>query len=187
MHRTVLIRQVTPAFLLLLALVAAAIVVDAVLHVMGLGWVGLWLGPVGTGMLALSFLYSLRKRRKIAFGRPGKLLELHQALGWFGSLALLVHGGGHFNALLPWLALVAMVVVAASGMIGAVLLKRALEILRDNARAAGEPGSDPSRAVLDAVTVDIMRKWRSVHMPLNAVFLVLALIHITVAVLFRPW
>lgn len=187
MHRTVLIRQVTPAVLLLLALVAGAIVVDAVLHVVGLGWVGLWLGPVGTGMLAVSFVYSLRKRKKIAFGQPKQLLELHQALGWFGSLALIVHGGGHFNALLPWLALVAMVVVAASGMMGAVLLKRALVIMRDNATAAGEPGADASRAVLDAVTVDIMKKWRAVHMPLNAVFLILALIHITVAVLFRPW
>ena len=160
---------------------------DAVLHVLGLDWVGWWLGPVGTLMLAVSFLYSLRKRKKITFGQPKQLLELHQALGWFGSLALLVHGGGHFNALLPWLALVAMVVVAASGMVGAVLLRRALEIMRENAKTAGAPPGEAPNAVLDAVTVDLMKKWRVVHMPLNAVFLILATLHILVAVLFRPW
>jgi cytochrome b561 len=104
-------------------------------------------------------------------------------LGWFGSLVLLVHAGEHFNALLPWLALIAMVVVAASGMVGAVLLKRALEIVRENAK--GTP--DSPNAVLDAATVDLMKKWRSVHMPLNAVFVVLALLHILSAAWLKPW
>ena len=172
---------------MLLGLIAAAIVLDAALHVVGLDGVGLWLGPVGTGMLVASFLYSLRKRKKITWGQPKRLLELHQALGWFGSLALLVHGGGHFNALLPWLAMIAMVVVAASGMVGAVLLRRALEIVRENARVAGDAAPEAPFAVLDAVTVDLMKKWRVVHMPLNAAFVTLALLHILVAVLFRPW
>ncbi|MEQ1831589.1 MAG: hypothetical protein ABL977_00935 [Candidatus Eisenbacteria bacterium] len=187
MHRSLIVRQVAPAALLLLGLIAAAIVLDAVLHVVGLDGVGLWLGPIGTGMLVASFGYSLRKRKKITWGQPKRMLELHQALGWFGSLALLVHGGGHFNALLPWLAMVAMVVVAASGMVGAVLLRRALEIVRENAQAAGTPPAEARHAVLDAMTVDLMKKWRVVHMPLNAVFLTLATLHIVVAVLFRSW
>ncbi len=183
MHRSVIVRQVGPAALLLAGLVAAAIAVDAALHYAGLRWVGLYLGPVGTGILALSFLYSLRKRGMIAFGRPRQLLEFHETLGWLGSLLLLVHGGSHFNALLPWFALLAMVVVVASGITGAVLLRRALELVR---AGAGE-APDGARLVLDAVTVDIMKKWRTVHMPLNAVFLTLAAIHIVTATLLRSW
>lgn len=183
MHRSLLFRQVAPAVLLLAALIVGAIVVDGVLHVLELGWIGVWLGPIGTGLLLVSFLYSLRKRKRIAFGQPKQLLELHQSLGWLGSLALLVHGGGHFSALLPWLALVAMVIVAASGMVGAVLLRRALEIMRQE----GKPAADTPRGVLDAVTLDLMKRWRAVHMPLNAVFLVLAVLHIAAAILLKPW
>ncbi len=183
MHRSLLARQVAPAALLLVSLLAGAIAVDAMLHALGLRWIGLYLGPIGTGMLAVSFLYSLRKRKRITFGQPKQLLELHQTLGWFGSLALLVHGGSHFNALLPWLALAAMVIVATSGMIGAVLLRRALETVR----AAGKPQADGARELLDAVTLDLMKKWRAVHMPLNAVFLILASVHIAAALLLRSW
>lgn len=183
MHRSVLARQVAPAILLLAGLIVAAIVIDSLLHTLGLGWVGLYLGPIGSLMLIASFAYSLKKRKKITWGQPKQLLEWHQALGWFGSLVLLVHGGEHFHALLPWLALIAMVVVAASGMVGAVLLKRALEIVRENAKGA----PDSPNAVLDAATIDLMKKWRTVHMPLNAVFVVLALLHIIAVLWMKPW
>lgn len=183
MHRSLLFRQVAPAALLLAGLVLGAIVLDTVLHVLELGWIGVWLGPAGTGLLLVSFLYSLRKRKRITFGQPKALLELHQSLGWAGSLAILVHGGGHFSALLPWLAAIAMVIVATSGMVGAVLLRRSLELLRQE----GQPAADSSRAVLDAITLDLMKKWRAVHMPLNAVFLALAVLHIAAAVLLRTW
>lgn len=183
MHRSVLARQVAPAILLLAGLIVAATVIDSLLHTLGLGWIGLYLGPIGSLMLIASFAYSLKKRKKITWGQPKQLLEWHQALGWFGSLVLLVHGGEHFHALLPWLALIAMVVVAASGMVGAVLLKRALEIVRENAKGA----PDSPNAVLDAATIDLMKKWRTVHMPLNAVFVVLALLHIIAVLWMKPW
>lgn len=183
MHRSLVFRQSLPAVLLLLGLLAGAVVVDAVLHVLELGWIGLWLGPLGTLMLAASFVYSARKRKRITWGQPKRLLELHQTLGWCGSLAILVHGGGHFSALLPWLAAVAMVVVAASGIVGAVLLRRALEMVRSE----GAAPPDSARAVLDAVTLDLMKRWRAVHMPLNAVFVVLAGLHILAALLLRSW
>jgi len=183
MHRSVLARQVAPAIMLLAGLIVAAVVLDSLMHTLGFGWVGMYLGPIGSLMLIASFAYSLKKRKKIAWGQPKQLLEWHQALGWFGSLVLMVHGGEHFHALLPWLALIAMVVVAASGMVGAVLLKRALEIVRENAKGA----PDSPNAVLDAATVDLMKKWRMVHMPLNAVFVVLALVHIIAVLWMKPW
>ena len=97
---------------------------------------------------------------------------------------VLVHAGVHFNAWIPWLALAAMMIVVASGLTGQVLLKRANEVLKAR-RAAGARGAEVS--VLDAVTVDVMKRWREVHMPINAVFLVLLLAHLGSVLVFRHW
>ena len=43
--------------------IAATIVLDYALHRAGLVWIGRYLGPVGTGLIVVSFVYSLRKRR----------------------------------------------------------------------------------------------------------------------------
>jgi cytochrome b561 len=182
MHRTLLVRQLLPALIGYVVLVPLAIACDAVLHRLGLRDVGLWFGPAGTLLIVLSFLYSLRKRRLIRVGQPARLLALHETLGWIGTLLILVHGGAHFSALVPWLALVALLVVVASGFTGSVLLKRASAALRAKA-ATG----DDSHALLDAVTLDIMKRWRAVHLPLNAVFAVLTLLHVGAVLTFGDW
>jgi hypothetical protein len=184
MHRSLLARQVAPAVAGYSGLIAATILLDVILHRAGLMWIGLYLGPVGTGLIALSFLYSLRKRKKISFGAPRKLLELHQSLSWVGALLILVHAGIHINAIIPWLAVLAMLVVVASGFTGSVLVKRATETLKAQ-KASGGVGED--NTVLDAVTLDLMKQWRLAHMPINAVFLALFSIHLVAVLLFRHW
>ncbi len=177
MRRSVFVRQVLPAAAGYAALVLAALAADGALHRLGLASIGVWLGPLGTGLIALSFLYSLRKRKLLAAGSPKSLLRAHEVLTWLGSLAVLVHAGVHVNALLPWLAVAAMLVVVASGATGSVVLKRALQSQRP----------EGPLAVLDAVMVDAMKKWRAVHLPLNAVFLVLVLAHVASVALLYPW
>jgi cytochrome b561 len=184
MHRSLLIRQVAPAALGYLGLIAATIVLDFALHKAGLLWVGSYLGPAGTALITLSFLYSLRKRKRISFGAPKLLLELHETLAWVGALFILVHAGIHFNAIIPWLAVVAMLVVVASGFTGSILVKQATETLKTQ-RASG--GGGENNTVLDAMTLDLMKKWRVVHMPINAVFLALFVIHLVSVVLFWHW
>ena len=181
MHQSLLTRQILPAVLGYLGLFAATIVVDFALHKAGLRAIGLYLGPIGTAFIALSFIYSLRKRKLISFGQPKRLLELHETLSWTGALLVLVHAGVHFNAYIPWLAAAAMLVVVASGLTGQVLLRRATETLK--AKRSAPPGGEDT-SVLDAATVDIMKRWRVVHMPINAVFLVLMLTHIGSVLLF---
>ena len=184
MHRSLLVREVAPAALGYLGLIAATIVLDFALHRAGLLWVGSYLGPLGTALIALSFLYSLRKRKRISFGTPKRLLELHETLSWVGALLILVHAGVHLNAILPWLAVAAMLVVVASGFTGSILVKQATETLKAQ-KAAGDGKED--NTVLDAMTLDLMRKWRVVHMPINAVFLTLFAIHLASVILFRHW
>jgi hypothetical protein len=184
MHRSLLVQQVLPAILGYLGLIAATIVCDYVLHRAGLGAIGLYLGPLGTALITLSFVYSLRKRKVISFGQPKQLLNLHETLSWAGALMVLVHAGVHVNAAIPWLALAAMLIVVASGLTGQTLLKRATATLKAR-KTASPPAED--NTVLDAVTVDTMKRWRVVHMPLNAVFLVLLITHLVSVLLLRHW
>jgi hypothetical protein len=190
-HRTVLARQVLPAVGAYLGLIAATVLVDLVLHRLGLLWVGRYLGPLGTLLIVLSFAYSLKKRKLITAGTPKGLLQLHETLGWTGALLVLVHAGIHVHAILPWLATVAMLVVVASGFVGKLLVRRATDALAQGRKALGSaPEPDPAlerRQRLDALTVDAMKKWRVVHMPLNAAFVVLTLVHVATILAWWSW
>ena len=190
-HRSVLSRQVVPAIAAYLALIATALVVDLVLHRAGLLWIGRWLGPAGAVLIAVSFLYSLKKRKRLQLGTPKGMLRLHETLGWLGALLVLVHAGIHVHALLPWLATVAMLLVVASGFVGKLLVRRATDALSANRKAlGGQAEPDPAlerRVLLDALTVDALKQWRAVHMPLNAAFLVLTVLHVATAVLWARW
>jgi hypothetical protein len=46
-------------------------------------------------------------------------------MAWLGSLLVLVHAGIHFNALLGWMAVAAMLINVASGLTGKFLVERA--------------------------------------------------------------
>ena len=106
-----LFRRVVPLAIGYLLLIGLAIVADLLLHRLGLYWVGRYSGICGVIVLLLSFVYSLRKRKVISFGSPKDLLNAHEYLSWAGVLMILVHAGWHFNAVLPWLAVLLMIVV----------------------------------------------------------------------------
>ena len=89
-------------------LIASAIGADFLLHTIGLYWIGRYLGIAGSALIAVSFLYSLRKRKVLSWGSPKRWLDFHEFLSWAGALMILVHAGVHFNALLPWTAVVLM-------------------------------------------------------------------------------
>lgn len=177
-----------PYVLILLALPASAALVDLLLHRFGMLWVGRWLGPVGTALLAISFLHSLRRRRLLRFGSARQFLQLHEVLGWLGALVLLVHGGIHFNAVIPWLALAEMLIVVASGLTGKVLLQHAragLETRRLELLAEGLPADEVEHRVMGmALVTGAMAHWRSIHMPVTMVFLALVLVHVATTLLF---
>lgn len=180
--RAHLATRLLPSVLVFLALLAAAVLVDAGLHQFGWDSLGRGLGPVGTGLLALSFLHSLRRRKWITVGSPKGLLRLHESLGWLGALVLLVHGGIHLNAVIPWLALLAMVVVVASGLTGKYLLAAARSDLASRRKEVEALDLDPHeverRLTGLALLTNRMQQWRRVHMPLTMVFLGLALVHV---------
>lgn len=184
-------RHILPFTLLVGLLAAATLAGDYLLHRLNLVWVGRYLGIPGTILIIGSLTYSLRKRKYITTGTPKFLLKLHELGTWLGSLMVLVHAGIHFNAILPWLATVAMGVNAISGMVGKLLLDRSrrhVQDQREHFQLRGLPRQDMEQAMFwDAVTLDAMTKWRKVHIPIFIVFAVLALGHIISIFLFWGW
>ena len=183
--------KIIPSVLIYGSLIAAAMAVDVVLHLARLFSVGRYLGIAGTFVIVASFLYSLRKRKIVGFGAPKRLLQAHELLGWLGALMILVHGGIHFNAFLPWLALIAMMVVVASGLTGKFLLQGARESLRVRAADLLGTGLEPAdlerELLAHSLLVDTMKHWRKVHMPLTMVFTGLATIHVVATLFLWRW
>jgi hypothetical protein len=72
-------------------------------------------------------------------------------MAWAGSLLVLVHAGIHFNSILAWLAVLAMLINVASGLTGKFLLERSrrrLDEARQRMRSFGPHGRAEVRAQL---------------------------------------
>ncbi len=84
---------------------------------------GYWLGVAGAAMMLLLLLYPLRKR--LRFGRwVGSVafwFRLHMVLGLVGPALILFHANFAIGSLNSNVALVAMLIVAASGIVGRYL------------------------------------------------------------------
>jgi hypothetical protein len=184
-------QHILPFGLLLGLLAVATLAGDYLLHQLNLVWVGRYLGIPGTILIIISLIYSLRKRKVITVGNPKSLLTFHEFTAWLGSLLVLIHAGIHFNAILPWLATVAMSVNVVSGLVGKLLLdqsRRHVQGERKDLQLRGFSRFEVEQALFwDAVTLDAMTKWRKVHIPIFIIFVILALGHIISIFLFWGW
>jgi len=191
LHRSLISKEILPFLGMFASLLIATIVTDFLLHQFGLVWIGRWLGIPGTLFILLSFIYSLRKRKIIHIGKPKTLLTLHKTLTWVGALMILVHAGIHIYAILPWLALIAMLINLISGMTGQFLLDRSRRFISEKKRTyetQGLPEQEIEKQLFwDATAFDLMKKWRAVHLPITLAFVVLGLSHIFSIILFWQW
>jgi hypothetical protein len=183
--------HILPFAVLLGLLAAASLAGDYLLHRLNLVWIGRYLGIPGTILIIGSLIYSLRKRKHITSGNPKSLLRFHEFIAWLGSLMVLIHSGIHFNAILPWLATLAMSVNVVSGLVGKLLLERSrhhVQGQREHFQLRGLSLPEVEKAVFwDAVSLDAMTQWRKVHIPIFVVFAVLSLGHILSIFLFWGW
>ncbi len=188
MKQSLLVKYVLPFIQWYALMIFIAIAIDYFLHLFNLVYIGRYLGFVGTFVIIVSFVYSLRKRQIIESGSPKKLLILHEYLAWIGSIMILVHAGIHFNALLPWLAIQMLLIVVASGLVGKFLLKKSTETLKEKKQVLIDSGMSiefaDKKLFSDSMTVDVMKKWRSVHLPITLILAILSLIHIVTIVMF---
>ena len=188
MFRSVLVKHTLPFLFWFLSFVGIALLFDYLLHLLKLVWVGRYLGPGGTAVLLLSFIYSLRKRKIITSGSPKTLLEFHEYLAWLGSVLLLIHAGIHFNSILPWLATIAMLVAVAFGLIGKYVLKDATAALNQRVAELELHGLSKSeiqrKLFFESIIVENMRQWRRIHLPIAFAFMCFSLLHILTIILF---
>jgi len=191
LRTSLLSREVAPFALMLAALVCAALAVDAGLHLANMVWIGRYFGIPGVLLILASSAYSLRKHKVISAGKPVMLLRWHERLAWAGSLLILVHAGIHFNAVLAWLAVAAMLINVTSGLTGKYLMGPSRKRLVANRTRLLESGlSDGAldeETYWDSLTYDLVKSWRVVHLPITLAFCVLALAHILAACLFWEW
>ncbi len=188
MKKPLLVKHFLPFIQWYALMIFIAIGIDFILHQLDLVFIGRYLGTVGTIVILLSFMYSLRKRKIIASGSPKNLLMLHEYLAWAGSIMLLVHAGIHFNAWLPWLAIVMLLITVGSGLVGKFILKKANESLKERNLVLINSGSSKAEAdkilFFDSITVDLMKKWRIVHLPITLLLGVLVLLHLITIIMF---
>jgi len=185
------IKNILPLVLIYLAFVAAAAVVHLVLHSARQKWILRYLGIAGTLLILTSFIYSLRKRKIISFGKPKLLLQIHEVMAWSGAVLILAHSGIDFEAVIPRAAVFAMLIVVASGLTGKYLLKNARENIksrRSELKAKNLSEEEIERELFSlSLLADKMQMWRSVHIPLTVIFAALALLHIIITLLFWRW
>ena len=116
---------------------------------------------------------------------------MHEIGTWLGSWMVLLHSGVHFNAILPWLATIAMGVNVISGMVGKMLLARSrahVQAQREHYQLRGLSKAEVEQAVFwESVTFEAMTKWRKIHIPIFIIFAVLATGHIISIFLFWGW
>ncbi len=87
---------------------------------------GYWLGIIGGSAMLLLLTYSLRKRwRLLRRALPIKWwFQLHMTLGIVGPLCILLHSNFHLGSLNSTVALVCMLLVAGSGIVGRYIYNR---------------------------------------------------------------
>lgn len=186
-----LIREILPFYFRLVVLAAVTLFIDLILHLTDLVWIGRYLGIPGIILILLSFGHSLRKRGMIKSDNPIRLLRLHEWLAWIGSTLVLVHAGIHFNAVLAWLAVAAMALNITSGLTGKYLMSRSQRWMKQakaDLREAGLTDSEiEQRLFWDSLAAGLVRKWRTIHLPIALAFAVLASAHILSTFLFWGW
>ncbi len=144
----------------------------AVVLVLWIGWLnrddngltpvvgtGYWLGLAGSGLMLLSLVYPLRKRLPSlrVLGSVAFWFRAHTILGVLGPIVIMWHANFRLGSVNSSVALVTMLVVAMSGVIGRYLHSKihlalhgrkaeATQVLADADELRGFIGADPSVA-----------------------------------------
>ena len=146
------------------------------------------MGWIGLGIILLVFVYPIKKRMSRNHRWPRGWFQVHMAAGVVGPLLIFLHSGAHVHAVVPLLALAAMIVVVVSGIVGQGVHYLALRTLNDRRRQLHEDGLGSDEIDLRlhrmAAQEEAFRLWQSIHAPMTLMFLALTAIHVIGALYF---
>lgn len=149
---------------------------------------GYLLGWIGLGIILLVFVYPIKKRMSRNHRWPRGWFQVHMVAGVVGPLLIFLHSGAHVHAMVPLLALTAMVVVVVSGIVGQSVHYLALRTLNDRRRRLHEEGLGSEEIDLRlhrmAAQDEAFRMWQSIHAPMTLMFLVFTAMHVIGALYF---
>lgn len=146
-------------------------------------------GWIGLGFIGLTFVYPLKRWWHPNQVWPKRWFHVHTVSGVLGPLIIFVHAGAHFHAWVPILALVTMVLVVMSGIVGQALHYWAFRMLYERRHQLDFEGK--TEKVIEshlhdlALQEEALRWWRCLHRPLTWSFVSLVLLHIGGALFFR--
>ena len=140
------------------------------------------MGWLALAIILLVFIYPIKKRVSRNHRWPRGWFRVHIVAGVIGPLLIFLHSGAHTHALVPLLALAAMVVVVVSGIIGQGVHYLALRTLNDKRRQLYEEGLAIEEIDMHlhrmAAQEEAFRLWQSVHAPMTLMFVVLTAMHV---------
>jgi hypothetical protein len=190
---TPLARRLTIIVVLIVAAFAGAFLFEALLSIGSpspfahtrqghlVGWAGL-------GVILLVFVYPIKKRVSRNDRWPRGWFQVHMAAGVIGPLVIVLHSGVHVHALVPLLAMAALVIVVVSGIVGQGVHYLALRTLNEQRRQLYDEGIGPDEIELRlhrmAAQEEAFRLWQAIHAPMTLMFLVLTALHVMGALYF---
>lgn len=146
-------------------------------------------GWIGLAVILLVFVYPVRRRLAKNRTWPRGWFQIHMVAGVVGPLLIVLHSGVHLHALVPVLAMVAMGIVALSGIIGEAVHYLALRTLNEERRQLVRQGVSPEEAAVRLQDVasreETFRMWQLIHAPMTLMFMVLVVVHVIGALYFR--
>jgi len=178
----IVVTRLSGLFMTIFLVVTNAILIEIILDLFGVGKHRLITGIAGTLLIILSFLYSMRKRKKlITFGNAKNWLQGHEWLSIFGTFVIFVHTGTHFKAMVPVITLIFMCIAFVSGLIGRYVYNNAKAELKMKKKELQQSGlsNDEIEQRLWALTVasEALSKWRTIHMPIISFLGVMVIYH----------
>jgi len=146
-------------------------------------------GWIGLAVILLVFGYPIRKRAHQNRRWPHKWLQIHMVAGVIGPLIIILHAGVlHMHAVVPILAMVAMGIVALSGLIGQHVHYLAFRALYTKRHELMEQGVSPeeveTRLLGVAAREKMFRVWQMIHAPMTLLFIALVALHVIGALYF---
>lgn len=148
-------------------------------------------GWIGFAVTLAVFGYSIKKRYGRKKGWPKGWFRVHQVAGVAGPLLIFIHSGLHFHALVPLLAMLAMGIVAVSGVVGVAVHRKALSLMNTQRAELLSQGLSPedveNRLYELASAEETFRIWQIIHAPMAVIFLALVIIHTVGALYFGGW